>query len=45
MALIVGYDDRSGDLVLTVNDPFPYEDMRFLWIGERLSQRASIRRK
>lgn len=42
MALIVGYDDRSGDLVLTVNDPFPYEDMRFLWIGNAyLSARAS----
>jgi hypothetical protein len=33
MALIVGYDDSSGDLVLTVNDPFPYEDDRFMWIG------------
>ena len=42
MALIVGYDDRSGDLMLTVNDPFPYEDMRFLWIGNAyLSARAS----
>jgi len=33
MALIVGYDTSSGNLVLTVNDPFPFEDMRFLWIG------------
>lgn len=33
MALIVGYDDSSGDLVLTVNDPFPFEDDRFMWIG------------
>jgi hypothetical protein len=42
MALIVGYDDSSDDLVLTVNDPFPYEDMIFLWIGNAyLSARAS----
>jgi len=42
MALIVVYDDRAGDLMLTVNDPFPYEDMRFLWIGNAyLSARAS----
>ena len=42
MALIVGYDDSSGDLMLTVNGPFPYEDMRFLWIGNAyLSARAS----
>jgi hypothetical protein len=33
VALIVGYDDSSGDLKLTVNDPFPFEDDRFLWIG------------
>ena len=33
MALIVGYDDSSGGLKLTVNDPFPFEDDRFLWIG------------
>jgi hypothetical protein len=33
MALIVGYDTSSGDLILTVNDPFPFEDMVFLWIG------------
>jgi len=33
MALIVGYDDSSGALVLTVNDPFPFEDDRFLWIS------------
>ena len=33
MALIVGYDDRSGKLMLTVNDPFPFEADRFLWIG------------
>ena len=33
MALIVGYDTSSGDLTLTVNDPFPFEDMVFLWIG------------
>jgi hypothetical protein len=33
MALIVGYDTSSGDLMLTVNDPFPFEDMVFLWIG------------
>jgi peptidase C39-like protein len=33
MALIVGYDDSSGDLVLTVNDPFPFEDDRYMWIG------------
>ncbi len=32
MALIVGYDDSSGALMLTVNDPFPFEDDRFLWI-------------
>ena len=25
--------------VLTVNDPFPYEDMRFLWIGTHISAR------
>src|SRR5256885_12592264 len=42
IALIVGYDDSSDDLMLTVNDPFPYEDMRFLWIGNAyLSARAS----
>ena len=42
MALIVGYDDSSDDLMLTVNDPFPYEDMIFLWIGNAyLSARAS----
>ncbi len=42
MALVVGYEDSSGDLMLTVNDPFPYEDMRFLWIGNAyLSARAS----
>ena len=33
MALIVGYNTSSGDLMLTVNDPFPFEDMQFLWIG------------
>jgi hypothetical protein len=33
MALIVGYDDSSGALMLTVNDPFPFEDDRFLWIA------------
>jgi hypothetical protein len=33
MALIVGYDDSSGDLMLIVNDPFPFEDDRFMWIG------------
>lgn len=33
MALIIGYDDSSGALRLTVNDPFPFEDDRFLWIG------------
>jgi hypothetical protein len=33
MALIVGYDDSSGEVVLTVNDPFPFEDDRFMWIG------------
>jgi len=33
MALIVGYDNSSGNLMLTVNDPFPFEDMVFLWIG------------
>jgi hypothetical protein len=33
MALIVGYDTSSGDLMLTVNDPFPFEDMIFLWVG------------
>jgi hypothetical protein len=33
MALIVGYDDSSGVLMLTVNDPFPFEDDRFLWIS------------
>ncbi|THJ23920.1 MAG: hypothetical protein CAF45_006230 [Nitrospira sp. CG24E] len=33
MALIVGYDASSDDLMLTVNDPFPFEDMVFLWIG------------
>ena len=32
-ALIVGYDDRFGSLKLIVNDPFPFEDDRFLWIG------------
>jgi hypothetical protein len=32
-ALIVGYDDSSGALMLTVNDPFPFEDDRFLWIA------------
>ncbi|TKB94879.1 MAG: hypothetical protein E8D41_02900 [Nitrospira sp.] len=32
-ALIVGYDDRSGTLKLIVNDPFPFEDDRYLWIG------------
>lgn len=33
MALIVGYDDSSGALMLTVNDPFHFEDDRFLWIA------------
>jgi hypothetical protein len=33
MALIVGYDTSSDGLMLTVNDPFPFEDMVFLWIG------------
>src|SRR5262245_16138284 len=33
MALIVGYNTSSGELMLTVNDPFPFEDMVFLWIG------------
>jgi len=33
MALIVGYDDSSGTLMLTVNDPFPFEDDQFLWIS------------
>jgi hypothetical protein len=33
LALIVGYDDSSGKLMLTVNDPFPFEDDRFLWIA------------
>jgi len=33
MALIVGYDTSSGELILTVNDPFPYEHHVFLWIG------------
>lgn len=33
LALIVGYNDSSGDLRLTVNDPFPFEDDRFLWIA------------
>ena len=33
MALIVGYDEKAGELMLTVNDPFPFEDDRFLWIG------------
>jgi hypothetical protein len=32
MALIIGYDDSSGNLMLTVNDPFPFEDDVFLWI-------------
>lgn len=42
MALIVGYDTSSGDLVLTVNDPLPFEDMIFLWIGSPyVSARAS----
>src|SRR5262245_12833803 len=35
MALIIGYgyDESSGNLRLTVNDPFPFEDDRFLWIA------------
>jgi hypothetical protein len=33
MALIVGYDDSTGNLMLTVNDPFPFEAERFLWIA------------
>src|SRR5262245_1175319 len=33
MALIIGYDVSSGNLRLTVNDPFPFEDDRFLWIA------------
>lgn len=33
LALIVGYKDGSDDLTLIVNDPFPFEDDRFLWIG------------
>jgi hypothetical protein len=33
MALIIGYDDSSGALMLTVNDPFPFEADRFLWIA------------
>jgi hypothetical protein len=32
MALIVGYKESSDALILTVNDPFPFEDDRFLWI-------------
>jgi hypothetical protein len=42
MALIVGYDTSSEDLMLTVNDPFPFEDMSFLWVGSPyLNARAS----
>jgi hypothetical protein len=42
MALIVGYDTSSGDLVLTVNDLLPFEDMIFLWIGSPyINARAS----
>ncbi len=42
MALIVGYDNSSGNLMLTVNDPFPFEDMVFLWIGSPyINARAS----
>ena len=42
MALIVGYDTSSGDLMLTVNDPLPFEDMIFLWIGSPyINARAS----
>ena len=42
MALIVGYNTSSGDLILTVNDPFPFEDMSFLWVGSPyLNARAS----
>lgn len=33
MALLVGYKDGSDELTLIVNDPFPFEDDRFLWIG------------
>ncbi|HXV68639.1 MAG TPA: papain-like cysteine protease family protein [Nitrospira sp.] len=33
MALIVGYTEGSDHLTLIVNDPFPFEDDRFLWIG------------
>jgi hypothetical protein len=33
MALIIGYNDSSGNLMLTVNDPFPFEADRFLWIA------------
>ena len=33
MALIIGYDDGYGDLMLTVNDPFPFEDERFQRVG------------
>lgn len=28
VALITGYDDGYGDLMLTVNDPFPFDDER-----------------
>ena len=42
MALIIGYEINSGDLMLTVNDPFPFEDMIFLWVGSPyLNARAS----
>ncbi|MGQ0666064.1 MAG: C39 family peptidase [Nitrospiraceae bacterium] len=33
MALIVGYKEGPDNLTLIVNDPFPFEDDRFLWIG------------
>lgn len=33
MALLVGYKEDSEKLTLMVNDPFPFEDDRFLWIG------------
>jgi len=33
MALIVGYKEGPDHLTLIVNDPFPFEDDRFLWIG------------
>jgi Papain-like cysteine protease AvrRpt2 len=33
LALIIGYDDGYGELMVTINDPFPFDDERFSKLG------------